>query len=109
MILKEKREEIDVLDLEFDRNLETVLISGLDKILNKNKMSLLSLKTVKITGQIKKDSLSFQITESFKKALNSWGLLFVSIGDKQEILRQEEGLHWIKNIIFFSNKPLYLR
>lgn len=94
LIFKEKQKTVDALDLQFDRNLETVLISGLarlnfwtgassaksknksknlgglDKFLNKNKMSLLSLKIVKIGGEIRKDSLSFQIAQSFKKALN---------------------------------------
>ena len=69
MILKEKQKTIDTLDLEFDRNLDTILISGLDKILNKNKMSLSSLKRVRIAGEIRKDSLSYQIAQSFKKAL----------------------------------------
>lgn len=69
-VLKKNNQPIDRLGFKFDRNLETVLISGLDKILNKNKMFLSSLKTVKIMGDIKKDMLSFQITQSFKKALN---------------------------------------
>ncbi len=69
LILKEKSKLIDSLDFAFDRNLETMLISWLDKILIKNRMSLSSLKIVKITGEIEKDSLSFQIAQSFKKAL----------------------------------------
>ena len=69
LILKDRQKTVDTIDLEFDRNLETVLITGLDKILNKNKMSLLSLKMVRIAGKIKKDSLSYQIAQAFKKAL----------------------------------------
>ena len=69
LILKDRQKTVDTIDLEFDRNLETVLITGLDKILNKNKMSLLSLKMVRIAGKIKKGSLSYQITQAFKKAL----------------------------------------
>ncbi len=70
LVLKKGNEVIDKVVFPFDRNLEHVLIFGLDKILNKNKMSLLSLETVKIVGDIKKDSLSFQIAKSFKKALD---------------------------------------
>ena len=93
LVLKEKGEEVDSLDLEFDRNLETILISGLarlnfspdtpgtlaknklknlgglDKILNKNKMSLSSLKGVRIGGEVNKNMLSYQIAQAFKKAL----------------------------------------
>ena len=69
LILKDRQKTVDTIDLEFDRNLETVLITGLDKILNKNKMSLLSLKMVRIAGKIKKGSLSYQIAQAFKKAL----------------------------------------
>ena len=69
LILKDRQKTVDTIDLEFDRNLETVLITGLDKILNKNKMSLSSLKRVRIAGEIRKDSLSYQIAQSFKKAL----------------------------------------
>ncbi|MDP3697225.1 MAG: hypothetical protein Q8R55_04325 [Candidatus Taylorbacteria bacterium] len=69
LILKDKQKTIDTLDLEFDRNLDSILISGLDKILNKNKMSLSSLKRIRIAGEIRKDSLSYQIAQSFKKAL----------------------------------------
>ena len=69
LILKDKQKTIDILDLEFDRNLDTMLITGLDKILNKNRMSLSSLKRVRIAGEIKKNSLSYQIAQSFKKAL----------------------------------------
>ena len=71
LILTENEKPVDRADFQFDRNLEAILISGLDKILNKNKMSLSSLKNIRIGGEIRKDSLSFQITRSFQKALNS--------------------------------------
>ena len=69
LILKDKQKTVDIIRLEYDRNLEAILISGLDKILNKNRMSLLSLKRVRIAGEIRKDTLSYQIAQSFKKAL----------------------------------------
>ncbi len=69
LILKHSQKLVDRIDLQFDRNLEALLISGLDKILNKNKMPLSSLKMVRIAGNIRKDSLSYQIAQSFKKAL----------------------------------------
>ena len=69
LILKDEQKTIDTLAFEFDRNLETQLISGLDKILNKNKMPLSSLKRVRILGKVRKDSLSYQIAQAFKKAL----------------------------------------
>ena len=69
LVLKKGKDVIEEIDFEFNRNLEHVLISGLDKILNKNKMSLSSLKRVRIAGEIGKDTLSYQIAQSFKKAL----------------------------------------
>ena len=80
LVLKNGKEVIDEVDLQFDRNLEHILISSLDKILNKNKMSLSSLKIMKIGGEVKKDSLSYQIATSFKKALNLWDFLLVFPG-----------------------------
>lgn len=70
LILKNGSKVIDRGEFEFDRNLETVLISGLDKILNRNTMLLSSLKMVKIAKSISRDSLSYQIIRSFKKALD---------------------------------------
>lgn len=69
LIIKKGSKTIDRADFEFERNLEQVLISGLDKILNKNKMSLSSLKMVRIAGKANKDGLSYQIAQAFKKAL----------------------------------------
>lgn len=69
LILKHGSKTVDKLDLEFDRNLEHILIHGLDKVLNKNKMSLSSLKGVRIAGKTRKDGLSYQIAQAFKKAL----------------------------------------
>ena len=69
LIIKNGLKDIDRVDFEFNRNLEHVLISGLDKVLNKNKMSLLSLKRVRITGKVSKNSLSYLIAQAFKKAL----------------------------------------
>ena len=69
LLVKNNTKVIDQADFSFERNLEQVLIAGLDKILNKNKMSLLSLKRVRITGKVRKDSLSYQIAQAFKKAL----------------------------------------
>ena len=69
LILKDKQKKIDTLDLQFDRNLEHILISGFDKVLNKNRVSLSSLKKIKIVGKVKKNGLSYQIAQAFKKAL----------------------------------------
>ncbi|OGN11643.1 MAG: hypothetical protein A3C71_00840 [Candidatus Yanofskybacteria bacterium RIFCSPHIGHO2_02_FULL_43_15c] len=69
LVIKRGTRTIDRAGLSFERNLEQVLIVGLDKILNKNRMSLLSLKRVRITGKVRKDSLSYQIAQAFKKAL----------------------------------------
>ena len=69
LIIKNGPKTIDRVGFQFNRNLEQVLISGLDKILNKNRMALLSLKRVRIGGEIDKNGLSYQIAQSFKKAL----------------------------------------
>jgi len=69
LIFKEGSKIVDRADFEFNRNLEQILISGLDKILNKNRMSLSSLKRVRIAGKVRKDGLSYQIAQAFKKAL----------------------------------------
>lgn len=70
LILKDGRKIIDLLDLNFDRNLDEVLIGAVDKILEKNKIDILSLKKGAITGKLAKESLSHQVAKSFIKGLN---------------------------------------
>lgn len=68
--IKKGSKVIDQADFEFNRNLEQILIYTLDKILNRNRMPLLSLRAIRITGGALRDTLSCQIAQSFKKALN---------------------------------------
>jgi len=63
---------IDTLTFDFEANLDSVLISAVDKILKRNKIETLSLKTVKIGGDIDKNSSAYKIAfvfcEAWKKA-----------------------------------------
>lgn len=52
-------------------DLDDVLISGLDKLLKKNKMSPRVLKTYKIQGYLGKDSTSYKIAFAFVQALKT--------------------------------------
>lgn len=53
----------------WERNLEEVLIESIDKILERNKMNLLTLKIVEWGGKLDKRGLTYQLVSSFKKAL----------------------------------------
>lgn len=56
---------------KFNKNLEEVLITGIDKILEKNRMDLLSLKSIKVGGELGSESLSYQLAKTFIKAFKS--------------------------------------
>ncbi|MDO8495798.1 MAG: hypothetical protein Q7S32_04810 [bacterium] len=69
--MKKGKKVLDKLSFVFERNLDAVLIEGIDKLLERNKMVISSLKKMKIEGQIGKESLSYQIATAFIKALKS--------------------------------------
>lgn len=60
---------IDTLDFSFRGNLDDLLISSVDKILKGNRIEELSLKTVKVEGDIDKNSSAHKIAVSFIEAL----------------------------------------
>lgn len=66
--LKRSRVCIDTLTFDFDANLDSVLISAVDKILKRNKIETLSLKTVKIGGNIDKNSSAHKVALAFCEA-----------------------------------------
>ena len=66
--LKQGRVLIDTLDFYFHANLDDLLISSVDKILKENKIEALSLKTVKVGGDVDKNSSAYKIAFSFIKA-----------------------------------------
>ncbi len=66
--LQKGRVCIDTLTFDFEANLDSVLISTVDKILKRNKIETLSLKTVKIGGDIDKNSSAYKIALTFCKA-----------------------------------------
>ena len=50
LVLKHGKRPIDAVDFSFDKNLDTLLIDSIDKFLKRNKIDILSLKTVQIKG-----------------------------------------------------------
>ena len=62
---------IDTLTFEFESNLDSVLISAVDKIMKRNRIETLSLKTVKVAGNIEKSSSAYKIAQTFIEALKS--------------------------------------
>ena len=69
--LQEGRRLIDILTFDFEANLDSVLISGVDKILKRNRIETLSLKTVKVTGNIEKSSSAYKIAQTFIEAIKA--------------------------------------
>ena len=66
--LKRGRMLIDALDFSFQSNLDDLLISSVDKILKRNRIDALSLKTIKIEGDVDKNSSSYKIALTFVQA-----------------------------------------
>ena len=62
---------IDALDFSFKGNLDDMLISSVDKILKKNRIETLSLKTIKIEGDVDKNSSAYKIAQTFIEAVKA--------------------------------------
>src|SRR3990167_8573189 len=60
---------IDTLTFEFEANLDSVLISAVDKIMKRNRIETLSLKTVKVAGEVDKFSSVHKIVQTFIEAI----------------------------------------
>ena len=62
---------IDSLTFEFESNLDSVLISAVDKILKRNRIDTSSLKTIKVAGNIEKSSSAYKIAQTFIEAIKA--------------------------------------
>ncbi len=69
--LKRGRVLTDTLAFEFEANLDSVLIAAVDKIMKRNKIETLSLKTVKVSGKVNKESSAYKIAQTFIEAIKS--------------------------------------
>lgn len=69
MMIKKNGRIVDRLTFRLERNLEQILMAGIDKILQRHKMNLLTLKNVELRGKIDQASLTYQLALGFKKAL----------------------------------------
>ena len=68
LALKQGRHVVDALDFSFQGNLDDLLIAAVDKIMKRNRIGTLSLKTIKIEGNIDENSSAYKIALSFTKA-----------------------------------------
>ncbi|MBI2063770.1 MAG: hypothetical protein HYT65_02130 [Candidatus Yanofskybacteria bacterium] len=60
---------IDVVTIKYYYDLSDVLITGLDKLLERNKLDLKSLKSYKIHNDLGQDSTSYKIASAFVRGL----------------------------------------
>jgi hypothetical protein len=60
--------EIDTVDFSFDSNLDTVLIESVDKLLKRNRITILSLREIAIVGQVDPNSSAYKIAQTFIEA-----------------------------------------
>ena len=68
---------VDALDFSFHGNLDDLLISAVDKILKKNRIRALSLKTVRVDGDVDKNSSAYKIAATFTKAWKQAKKLYI--------------------------------
>ncbi len=73
MILKRKRVVLAAVDFPFDKNLDTLLIVNLDKLLKQTRIDPLSLTEVSVRGDVDKNSSAYKIAKSFAVALAAEG------------------------------------
>lgn len=69
--LKRSRTTVDTVDFSFDKNLDTLLIVSIDKFLKRNRIDILSLKSVRIDENIDKVSSLYKIVKAYQAAVNS--------------------------------------
>jgi hypothetical protein len=69
--LQEGKKCIDTLTFEFEANLDSMLISGVDKIFKRNRIETLTLKTIKATGKVDKGSSAYKIVQTFMEAIKA--------------------------------------
>lgn len=69
--LKNGRVLIDTLTFSFEANLDSMLIAAVDKILKGNRIERLSLKTVKVAGDIEKSGSAYKIAQTFIEAIKA--------------------------------------
>lgn len=69
--LMDGKKLIDSLTFNFEANLDKVLILGVDKILKRNRIETLSLKTIKTAGEVDKFSSAHKIAETFIEAIKA--------------------------------------
>ena len=69
--LQDGKKCIDTLTFEFEANLDSVLIVGVDKILKRNRIETLSLKTIKVAGEVDKFSSASKIAQTFIEAIKA--------------------------------------
>lgn len=67
--LKARRRVIDYEPLTISQNLDNMLIVAIDKLLARNRMNRLSLKSFKILGKIRPEAVSGMIIKTIKTAL----------------------------------------
>ena len=69
--LMEGKKCIDTLTFKFEANLDSVLIAAVDKIIKRNRIETLSLKTVKVSGKVDKGSSAYKIAQTFIEAIKA--------------------------------------
>jgi len=69
--LQDGKKCIDILTFNFESNLDSVLIAAVDKIMKRNRIETLSLKTVKVAGNIEKSSSAYMIAQTFIEAIKA--------------------------------------
>lgn len=63
---------IDALDFSFSINLDTLLIEAVDKFLKKNRIELLSLHRITITGDVDKNSSAYTVVKTWISAVKGY-------------------------------------
>lgn len=71
MSLKLGNKVTDQEDLTIGHNLDTLLIRSIDKILSRNTIDRLSLKSLEILGKIEPEAVSGMIIKTVKSGLES--------------------------------------
>lgn len=69
MSLKLGNKVIDCESLTISLNLDTLLITAIDKLLTRNKIDQLSLKSLKMLGKIRSEAVSGMIIKTVKAGL----------------------------------------
>lgn len=70
--LTKGKEDLGIVDFSFDKNLDTLLIDHIDKLLKRNKIDAMCLNAVKIDSSLDKNTSLYKVVKAWQIAFEKY-------------------------------------